>query len=201
VTKLNDLAGETLYISHKSGPPDVLTRYLLSKQNLLEQVTFHYATPPEIANLLIAGKIKHAVLPEPALSSVRLQLKDKLHEIVDFQNEWQKIHKQSLPQAGIIVNKQWAKENPDAVLAFTSAYADAISYIKEHPDETANIAEKALALKAPVIKSALNKMILDAVAAQDAKPAVEAYFQILYEFDANTIGGKLPDATFYFVQP
>jgi NitT/TauT family transport system substrate-binding protein len=36
------------------------------------------------------------------------------------------------------------------------------------------------------------------MSAVDARPAVEKYLQVLLDFSPETIGGKLPDAKFYY---
>ncbi|OEH86285.1 hypothetical protein BHU72_13750 [Desulfuribacillus stibiiarsenatis] len=198
VKSLADLQNETIFVSHKSGPPDVLIRYLLEKEGLLDKVTLQYATPPEISQLIISGKIKHAVLPEPSLSGVRMQLKDKLFEVIDFQKTWMAEYNQSLPQAGIVVNANWAKANPKAVQEFLEAYQHAAENIMVDQAKTASVVARAFEMKEPVVQSSLNKMIIQAVPALEAKPAIEKYFNTLLLLQPEAIGESLPDEGFYY---
>ncbi|MGO4887334.1 ABC transporter substrate-binding protein [Anaerobacillus sp. MEB173] len=198
VNSLADLQGEQLYVSHKSGPPDVLTNFLLEEEGIKDSVEIQYATPPEIAQMLIGGKIKHAVLPEPVLSGVRLNLKEQLKEVVDFQATWNEMYGQDLPQAGIVVNKEFASENADVIEAFQQAYGEAIERMYENPDEIATLAETHLDLKAPIVKSSLNKMVIKLVEAEEAQFSIEQYFNLLLESQPESIGGQLPDEGFYY---
>lgn len=198
VKNLADLANETIYVSHKSGPPDVLFRFFLANEGLLDKVTLQYATPPEIAQLLIAGKAKHAVVSEPALSAARMQLQGKLHEVIDFQGKWQADFNQDLPQAGIVVNANWAKENPEAVKTFLTAYEAAALEVTNNPDRIAPIVAKAFEMKEPVVKSSLNNMIIKAVNADEARVAVERYFETIMELQPDIIGESLPNEGFYY---
>jgi len=198
VKTLADLEGESLYISHKSGPPDVLTKYLLEKEGIQDKVELNYATPPEIAQMLIAGKIKHAVLPEPVLSSVRIKLQAQVKEVIDFQAAWKEMYNLDLPQAGIVVTEKFAKEHPEVIEAFQKAYGEAIEKMYANPDEIAKLAEQYLDLKGPIVKNALNKMVIKLVEAKDAKASVEQYFLILLESQPESIGGQLPNEGFYY---
>ncbi|OIJ19047.1 hypothetical protein BKP45_14425 [Anaerobacillus alkalidiazotrophicus] len=198
VTSLADLEGEEIYVSHKSGPPDILLNHFLAEEGINDKVTLYYSTPPEISQMLIAGNIKHAVIPEPALSGVRLQLKDQLVQVVDFQESWHEIYGLDLPQAGIIVNKKFAAENQEAVEQFLQSYQEAIQLMKKDPEKVADLAESTIGMKAPMVKTALNHMMVHSVIASDAKPVIEQYYEILLQSQPEAIGGKLPDEGFYF---
>lgn len=198
VKSLADLAGEEIYVSHKSGPPDILFNHYLADQGIAEEVTLQYSTPPEISQMLIAGKVKHAVIPEPALSGVRMQLKDELFQVIDFQEAWHDLYEMDLPQAGIIVNKEFANNNPQVVKEFLQSYQAAVELLKENPEKVANLAEENIGMKAPMIETALNHMIINSVEAIEAKPTLEQYYQILLDSQPESIGGKVPDEEFYF---
>ena len=198
VLSFSDLQGEKLFIAQKGGPPEVLTKHFLKLDNLEGKIDLAYAAPPEIAQLLASGQIKHAVLPEPVLSGVRMKLGDKLHEVISYQQLWMDTYHQELPQVGVVVNREWAKANPQVVEAFQQAYSAAAASVLASPDEAAALAEPVTGLKAPILKSSLSKLNLEVVPALEARSAIERYYGVLLESHPEAIGGKLPDDSFYY---
>ncbi|SDZ30930.1 NitT/TauT family transport system substrate-binding protein [Evansella caseinilytica] len=198
VATLEDLENEEIYVSHQSGPPDILFQHFLDQDGLTDKVTVHYSTPAEISQLLLGGKVKHAVLPEPALSAARSQLQGDFVQVIDFQAAWETLYGMDLPQAGIIVNSEFAAENPQAVEQFLQSYQEAIDLLHAEPEKAAALAEEAIGMKQPLIETALNHMKIMSVAALDAKPVIEQYFEVLFDSQPDAIGGQLPDEGFYF---
>lgn len=198
VHSLGDLAQGTVYIPGQSGPPDILTRYLLREEGLDGKVKLAYSAVPEIMQQLAAGTAKHAVLPEPALSSLRVKMQGKLHQVVDFQDVWQRKLGDRLPQSGIFVNSQWAKTHQDEVGWFQELYKSALEETVRNPGSVTAVAAEAMGMPEPVVAEALPKMTLDFQEAMEAKPAVERYFKVLLQSAPDSIGGRLPDAGFYY---
>lgn len=197
---LADLTNETVYIPGQSGPPDILTRFLLRKEGLEGKVKLAYSTVPEMMQLLAAGTIKHAVLPEPVLSGLRVKLKGKgkLNEVIDFQKVWQAKFGDDLPQTGIFVNGEWAKIHKKEVAQFQNLYRDALNETVRQPGESLKLAADAFGLSEAVLAEAIAKMSLVFKDAVEAKPEVERYFDILLQDAPDSIGGRLPDAGFYY---
>ncbi|UCZ57311.1 ABC transporter substrate-binding protein [Desulfurispirillum indicum] len=198
VHQLSDLAGKTLHVAYRGGPPDVLTRFFLEEAALLDQVRLHYGTPQEIAQLVIAGRASHAVLPEPALSGLRMHMQGQLHELMDFHDHWEKRFGQPLPQAGIVVQAEWARANPAEVERFLSAYAEATRQVMQDPDASTAIIARRFAMNPAIIRSSLDKVILRAETAAQARPAVEQYFLTLMERESTILGESLPGEHFYY---
>lgn len=200
IKSLKDLEGETLYIAHQSGSPDILTKYFLEKEGLTGKVTISYTTPPELTKLLMVGKAKHAVLPEPFLSVVRGKLGDGLHEVINYGTEWQGVSGNELPQAGFVVNAEWAKQNPEVVAKFNKAYEEAIKLVAEKPDEAAQLAAEKLGMDAASIKNSFAKIKLELVPASEARPVVDDYLDKLNKLQPESVGGTLPADSFYYVE-
>ncbi|SFF16874.1 NitT/TauT family transport system substrate-binding protein [Paenibacillus algorifonticola] len=194
---LADLAGETVYIPGQGGPPDTLTRYLVSEAGLDSDIELAYSTIPDMMQQLAAGTIKHAVLPEPVLSGLRMKLAGKLSEVVDYDAAWQKAFGESLPQTGIFVNSEWAKTNKEAIAAFQSQYKAALEEsIQPGADLTA--AAEAFGMPEAVLTQAMGKIMLAFKTAAEARQETDHYFDILLKMAPESVGGKLPDDGFYY---
>lgn len=158
---------------------------------------FVYSSVPEIMQLLASEKIEFAVLPEPVLSGLRVQRGD-LIEIIDYEKVWQAMFNESLPQTGMFVNRQWAEKNPEAVEQFQKAYEEAVSITISEPSKAISVSVEVFGLPEAILAEAMNNIHLQFVKAVDAKPQVERYFQLLIQEAPDSIGGKLPDADFYY---
>lgn len=198
VQSLSDLADGAVHIPGQGGPPDILTRYLLEQEGLTGKVGLAYSAMPDIVQQLAAGTVRHAVLPEPVLSGLRAKLEGELRVIVDFQQAWQDIHGTDLPQAGIFVNRPWAEAHPEQVELFQQMYREAVRETVRQPGEALALAAEAFALPEAVLAEAMNRMSLAFATAAEAREEVERYFDVLLRHAPDSIGGRLPDADFYY---
>lgn len=198
VSGLSQLENETVYIPGQSGPPDILTRYLLQKEGVEGKVNLAYGVLPDIMQQLAAGTIKHAVLPEPVLSGLRVKLDGKVNEVVDYQKTWRAEFGEDLPQTGMFVNPEWAKAHPKEVADFQQSYRLALQKAIEEPQETVKLAAAAFAMPEAALTQAMPNMSLIFKDAQAARPEVERYLTILLSIAPDSIGGALPDAGFYY---
>lgn len=198
VRELSQLSNETVYIPGQSGPPDILTQHLLAKKGLQGKVNLAYGAIPDIMQQLAAGTIKHAVLPEPVLSGLRMKTKGKVSEVVDFQKEWQAEFGQDLPQTAVFVNRDWAKTHAADIARFEQSYQEAVRQVNQQAGETLKIAAEEFGMPEAVLASALPKITLLYKDAQTAKPEVERYLGVLLQIAPDSIGGSVPDADFYY---
>ncbi|KEQ21826.1 ABC transporter substrate-binding protein [Paenibacillus tyrfis] len=198
VRKLADLQGETVYVPGQGGPAEILTRFLLGREGLEQQVKLAAGTVPDIMQQLAAGKIRHAVLPEPVIGGLREKLGDKLHEAVDFQQAWRGVFGEDLPQSGIFVHSGWAKNHKEEIAEFRKLYREALARTVDGSAMSLKPAAEKLGLSEQALKTALPKITLTYKDAAEARPEVERYFNILLKLAPDSIGGKLPDEDFYY---
>lgn len=196
-----DLKGKVLYVPAQGSPPDALTQLFLGKVGLEigKDVTIQYAAAPEVAELLMAGKAQNGILIEPQLSRV-LKKNQEAREVLAFTETWkEELEIQSeLPTAGYGVRQQWAKDNPTQMAILQKAFREAVRLSVEDSARTAELAEERIGLKAPLIQMALPRMGLHYQSAQEAKEAIEVFYQILMDFNPKLLGGKLPVEDFYW---
>ena len=196
-----DLAGEILYVPLQSSPPDVMTQYYLNQHGLTagEDVKIVYSSTSEIAQLLKAGEIEHAVLLEPQVSVCMLG-NESLNVVFSYDEEWKKVlgEDRNIPNAGMGAMISFIEENPELIAHFEAAYEEAVEYLNENPTEAGRLAEEYLDLKAEVVETAIPRAGLMYKSAVDAENDLNDFYQILLDFDATTIGGSIPGETFYY---
>jgi NitT/TauT family transport system substrate-binding protein len=198
-----DLKGKNVDAASKGSAADVVFRYLLSKNGVdpEKDLTIKYiASPVEQAQLAIAGKSKITVLPEPWVSTVLSQNKD-MKLALDLQGEWTRINGTDVPfaQTCLVVKADFASQHPEIMTKFLQEYASSIDWVNNNPAAAGPLLVKhGINIPADVAADAIPRCNLRYMSAVDARPAVEKYLQVLLDFSPETIGGKLPDAKFYY---
>ena len=197
----SQLKGKTVYIPLQSSPPDVLTQYFIDQAGLKigEDVEVIYSTTQEVAQMLANGTAQYATLIEPQCTAAMAQNPD-VRVAMSFESEWQKIKGADaiIPNAGFGTTKPFIEKNPELTAEFEAAYEEALNWVLENPEEAAKLAEKYLGLKPPIVQKAIPNMGLMYRNSFEAKPELDDYYQLLSDFDAKMIGGKVPDEGMYY---
>ena len=120
---------------------------------------------------------------------------------LDLTEEWDKVTDEGVLTMGcVVVRTEFAQENPEAVKAFLSEYADSISYVQENVEEASQLCESyGIVAKAAVAAAAIPDCNLCCVTGGDIQSAIEPYYNVLFEANPDSIGGALPGEDFYFV--
>ena len=205
LTSIEALRGKKVAVPFRNDTPEFIFRRLLlanamtAGSDLTVETT---GTPIEAMQLLLAGRIDAAVLPEPAASAAiargTLTLKS-VTRVMDVQALWRGLTKSdlSLPQAGLAVTTAFADRHPDIVGRLQSGLVKATQEVIASPTTAAYGASSALDLPWPILRLSIPWSNLVCRSARDSRPALEAMFTGIAEADASLLGGKLPAAEFY----
>lgn len=198
-----DLKGKQIGAVSKGAASDVVFKYLLSQNGINpdQDATLTYSpSPVELAQLVIAGKTKIAVLPEPWVTLV-LSKNPQAQIKLDLQQEWTKKVGQDVPfpQTCLVVNKTFASQHPQVVEAFLKEYAGSIQWVnKDNAAAAALLKKHDLGIPAELAQAAIPRCNLRYMGSQKAQPAVDAFLKTLLDFSPETTGGKVPDDKFYY---
>jgi NitT/TauT family transport system substrate-binding protein len=223
-----DIKGQSLVVPFQGSAPDVMFQYLATKEGLdpAKDFNLRYATDPtEAAQLLLAGQVKNAVLSEPLATAVILQTKDKpapLRRALSFDKAWaaalnaqaqaedeaaiengEPMQSRAVlrtPIAGVVATAS-VMDKPEVIAAFEREYAAAVEWLLANPEEAGQLLETELpqlGVKAAVMTASLKNITWHHETAQEAKPALQAFYTALMELSPAVIGGKLPDDAFYY---
>jgi NitT/TauT family transport system substrate-binding protein len=202
ITGISDLKGKSIAVAGQGAIPDYIFRKILSTYQIdpANDVKLDYSLAyPEIAQSLIAGRINLALIPEPFATMAR-QGNSNLVQVSDIQAEWEKAGGQgNYPITVLVVDAAFAKANPAAIKTIMDAVKDSIEWVKQNPAEAGTLVEKYdLGLKAAVVTVAIPRSNYAFMDAKAARPALTAMYETLLEFAPDSIGGKLPDDSFYW---
>ncbi len=209
VASINDLKGKTVYTPAQN--PMMIFKSICEKNGLTvgtgaDQVNIDstsYAAPADLRTAVAAGAVEIAVLPEPmvtmAISGAK-QAGFTYKNAMDLTAEWDKVHTPgSLVQGCVVVRTAFLEENPEAVENFLAAYKSSIEYLSTNTKEAAQlIVDAGIFANATVAEKAIPKCNVCYLDGADMKSGMDAYLGVLAGIDATKIGGKTPDAAFYY---
>ncbi len=196
-----DLKGKTIYATGQGSNPEYTLRYILSKNNIDpdKDVTIEYlAEHAELATQMVAGSVTLGMLPEPNVTSVMVQNGD-VRIALDLSKEWKEVSGTELVQGCIIVSAEFAEKYPAALQTFLEEYKASVDFVNSSIDEASALIEEAgIVPKAAIAKKAIPNCNIVLMTGEAMKEPVSAMLNVLYEAEAKSVGGKLPDEGFYY---
>jgi NitT/TauT family transport system substrate-binding protein len=209
IRSMADLKGKRVVAPYQGAIPDAMFKYLCLKQGWNpDKVTdieiFYAADPVQASQLLLTGQEKYVLLSEPSATSVILKAQASgtpLYRVLNMQTEWGKTGGgASTPIAGTVVMGD-LKNRPEVVNIFLSEYQKAVDWMLKNPQEAGQIGARVLTeqgFTAAALTESMKSINWQFTGADKARPDIENFFKALTELSPNYIGGKLPDAAFYY---
>lgn len=201
VTSMADLAGKTVYATGEGANPEYVLNYLLTENGVdPADVDIQWMTAQEVTAQMVSSEDGICMLPVPAATALMIQ-DSGVREALSLSEEWSTVSDGELAMGCIVARTDYIEENPQGVEAFLSAYEDSIAYMSD-PDnleEAAElVAQYGITANANIAKAAIPQCNLVCLTGDEMKSVLEAYYQVLFDADPTSIGGALPDASFYY---
>lgn len=197
------LIGQEITTIGKNLTPDIMLRHILELKGIKadQDVTINYLNgATELAPNYLGGQISIASVPEPMLSTI-IGKKPNTHIILDFNEEWKAAYasENGYPQSSLIVKEDIIVDNKEFVENFLTAYEKSIIWANENPEELGEYAKDLeLAINPEVLPEAIKRANMKFVPAQQSMDDYHTFFKVLFEMEAKTIGGEIPDEGLYF---
>ena len=205
ITGIADLKGKTLYSTGKGQTPEYALNYILGENGLTAgtDVTVEYKSEhSELASLLAAGQADLAVLPQPFVTSVLAKNPD-VRIALNLTEEWDKVTEDGskLTMGALVVRKDFAESNPEAVRNFLKEYQISTQYVTDEAnlDDAAALIEQYGIISAAVAKQALPYCNIVCITGEEMRTAAEGFLSILAKANPQSVGGTLPVEDFYYI--
>lgn len=195
-------AGKRISVPAPGSTPDLVTRYLLDawgvgNDAVDDLLDFSISAPAQLAQMLIAGKVDYAVLPEPFATMTELKSPDVVRS-GDLQKAWEAVTGlPSYPMTALIVRQDFAEERPRALGWILDAVEASIRQVTEDPAAGALLIEKYGILAADLAEPSIPRCALMFEPAATAAESYAYYLSVLAELNPAAVGGVLPDEAFY----
>ena len=203
IRQITDLKGRRITVPFPNDTPELVFDAVLAQNGMAEDVEVDRAgTPIEAIQLLLAGRIDIALVPEPAATAAMVKAAatgKTVYRAIDMQVEWGKVTGlgPSMPQAGLAFAQAFLGEHADRTAPLLAAIEKATAAVIANPAEAASHAASALELPWPVIEKAIPHSNLVATPAKAARPAIDALLTAIARVNPQMIGGRMPDETLY----
>ncbi len=206
-TKINsfsELKGKEIYLTGEGATPEYALKYLLKSNGINPEadVKLNFVEEGSALTAVWAKKeSENAVIlaPEPVATAILTKYKNAVR-CFNLGEEWEKRGGGSeLLMGGIIVNNDFLKNNKEAVKTFLTEYRESIEKAKTDIPGTAKLmAEKGIAANEKIAEKSLPNMALMYLDGNEMKEKLSGYFEVLYNANPKSIGGKLPANDFYY---
>ncbi len=202
ITSWQDMINKNISVPARGTTPDVVLRYILEQYDLQPDtnVSLDYtANQIEISQLMIAGDLNIAILPEPFVTLV-LNQNDQAGIAMDIGSEWEKIQDgMPLPMSCLVASKSFLTDHPEVMAVFLEEYEQSIDWVNHQPQEAAQLIEQFdLGMDAATAEQAIPRCNIQLTPSQEAKEIVNSYIQVLLDFSPEDVGGNIPDEDFYY---
>ncbi len=205
IQSVEDLRGKTVYSTGKGATPEYALNYILGENGLTAgtDVTVEYKSEhSELASLLAAGQADLAVLPQPFVTSVLAKNPD-VRIALNLTEEWDKVTEDGskLTMGALVVRKDFAESNPEAVRNFLKEYQISTQYVTDEAnlDDAAALIEQYGIISAAVAKQALPYCNIVCITGEEMRTAAEGFLSILAKANPQSVGGTLPAEDFYYI--
>lgn len=195
IKSVADLSGKTIYTTGQGSTPEYALKYILEKNGVEANIVFETT-----ADLVVSHAEEGALLmlPEPKVTAVKSQI-ENVTVALDITAEWDKVCDTSLAQGCVVATKAFAEANPDAVDSFLKDYEASINYVKENvADASELVAKYGIIPKAPLAAKAIPNSNLTFQSGAEMKATLVPLYNVLFNADASSVGGKLPADDFYY---
>ena len=204
ITKPEDLAGRTVYLTGKGTTPDYVLQYILKENGLTDAVKLEYKSEAtEVVAMLANDDSVVGLIPQPFVT-VACSKNEKLAVVMSMTDEWDAIKTTngSRMVTGVtVVRNDFLNEHEAAVKAFMEDHSLSVSDTETDLDKVASLAASEEIVPAEgIAKKAIPNCNIVYIDGSKMKEALSGYLNVLYEMDPGAVGGSLPEDNFYYVK-
>lgn len=205
INSIADLKGKKIHASGKGATPDYVLKYVLKENGIdpEKDVEIDFSMQhADLSAMVAAGDADIAFLPQPHVTAATMKNKD-MRIALDMTEEWGKISqdKSKLAMGCIVVQKEFAENNKEALDKFLEEYKASVQWVNSNQADAGALIEKhGILPKAKLAEKAIPKCNIVFVDAKESKYILDGFYKILFDFNPKSVGGKLPDEEFYYME-
>lgn len=202
VNSVSDLSGKTLYVSGQGAVPEYALAYILDKNGVTDCTIEWVSDHSELATMCASGEVELAMLPQPNVTAVLSKNQD-MKIALDVTEEWDKVSDNGsvLTMGCLMVTKDFAENHKEELDAFLDDYKASVESVNTDVDSAAELVEKyEIMASAALAKQAIPTCNIVFVEGQEMKEKISGFYEVLFNANAKSVGGALPDDAFYYVR-
>ena len=201
VTDIKSLKGKTIYSTGQGANPEYIINYILEKNGLRagEDVKIEFVSQPtELVTAFAQNDKAIAVAPQPVATTITTK-NEGAKIVLDMNDEWDKVSDTKLVMGCIVARNEYIEQNPEAVKIFLEEYKESVESVNSDIDTAAALCEEyGIVASAGIAKQAIPYCNIVFEDGAELKADLSAYLQFLYDCNPSSVGGALPDDSFYY---
>lgn len=201
VSSIADLKGKTIYATGKGSTPEYVLSYVFKEHGLDPEndVDIQWMSEPtEVVATMGQNPGTVAMLPQPYVTVAQSNI-EGLRIAIDLNQAWEQLDNGSALLTGVaVVRRDFALANPDAIGAFLREYEQSAAFANAQVEQTALLVEEYNIVKAPIAQKAIPYCNITFIAGEEMQTVMDGYLKVLYDQNEKSIGGKMPEADFYY---
>ena len=205
VHSVEDLRGKTIYASGKGNTPEAALNYVLTQNGIdpSTDVTIEWKSEQaECLSALMAEENAIAMLPQPFVTTAQAQ-SENLRVALDLTEEWDALQADSdtpstLVTGVVVARTEFVEEHPEAISNFLDYYQQSVEYVNANVEDAAQLVGQYDIVTAEVAQKAIPECNIVFIEGAEMKEKLSGYLSVLFEQNAQSVGGALPDDAFYF---
>ena len=203
ISSIADLKGKTIHTTGRGATPEYILNFLLKENGLTPgtDVTVEFYADGGKAGSAAVKEGGVAMIPEPATTTL-LNKNSALKLLFNVTEEWNKISDTKLIQGVLVVNKDFAENHKAALDNFIKEYKASIGFMTDEAtaDEAAALTvEYKLLADTKIASESIKRSGITCLTGKNMKKDVSAMLSVLFNANADSIKGKLPEKDFYYV--
>ena len=200
IDSFDDLQGKTIYMTGKGTTPESAVRYLTKQYGMDELDIEFQSEATAVVSALTANPDAVAILPQPFATVAKVQ-NEGMEIKLSLTDAWETVVQDdsSLLTGVTVARTAFIEEHPARLAEFMEAAKASVEFVNANVEESAVMVENIGIVKAPIGKQAIPRCNLVSITGEEMQNRLSGYLNALYEFDASLVGGKLPDANFYYI--
>ncbi len=203
VHRLTDLKGKTVHATGQGSNPEYVLRHLLDRAGLDPdrdvKIVFD-AEHAELATKVADGSVDIALLPEPFVTMVTS--KDPTVTVaIDLTAEWNaSVSDGSQLMMGALIGRtDYVAAHPALVETFLKQYRASVQAATADVPATAVLCQShGIIASAALAEKAIPRLNLVFLTGRPMRTGLTGYYRILYDANPQSVGGAIPDATFFY---
>lgn len=201
IQSIGDLRGKTVYATNPGATPEYILNFVLKKNGLTPgaDVTVEFmADASELATRLAAGNATVGMLPEPSVSAALQSGSRTLRVALDMTAEWNKVCETELAQGCLVVSNSFRTEHPEAFRTLSEEMKTSVDAVNRDVTAASElIAKYGIVPNAKIAEKALPNCHICFLDGERAADIMKNMLRVLWEANPASVGGKLPDDSFY----
>ncbi|MDR2968044.1 MAG: ABC transporter substrate-binding protein [Tannerellaceae bacterium] len=180
-----------LHVFGRGATPNILSRYYLDHHKLPYVPVYTLETASEVVRGILGGKVEAAVLPEPFVSMVLER--DSTFRLLSNLNTSAR-GARGFAETAILLHNSLG----DKAEVFDQLIKETCRFAAQHPDSVIPIMEQRAVFPPGMLTAgAIKRSNILYIPADEAEKEIRSFLEIIYRYEPQAIGGKMPAAGFF----